>query len=141
MSYDIGRVLSDEPFSLTFTVEESSGLTIPMEGTITLDNTVYHPVEARLSALELRIYFNDPGIDRYDFCGFEDEITPVIHLADGTEISTRYHTRINSYGFYGYGPYPYVSFRAEDADGERLFIDPGQVVSITFGNLEIPVEH
>ena len=143
VSYDIGRVLSDEPFSLTFTVEESSGLTIPMEGTITLDDTVYHPVEARLSALELRIYFNDPGIDRYDFCGFEDEITPVIHLADGTEIPTRYHMRVNSHGFYGYGPYPSVSFRAVDevAEGERVFFNPGQVVSITFGNLEIPVEH
>lgn len=28
-----------------------------------------------------------------------------------------------------------------DANGDRLFIDPAQVVSITFGNLEIPVEH
>ena len=60
-----------------------------MEGTITLDNTVYHPVEARLSALELRIYFNDPGIDRYDFCGFEDEITPVIHLALQSSLRSR----------------------------------------------------
>ena len=36
---------------------------------------------------------------------------------------------------------PTVSFHAEDADGQRIFINPGQVVSITFGNLEIPVEH
>ena len=141
VSYDIGRVLSDEPFSLTFTVEESSGLTIPMEGTITLDDTVYHPVEARLSALELRIYFNDPTVAWSDFFESWGGITPVLHLTDGSELSTRYFGWSKGYGYYGYGTYPYVSFHAENADGQRLFLDPGQVVSITFGNLEIPVEH
>ena len=66
---------------------------------------------------------------------YTDKLTPVLHLADGSTVAMgRSYSRSED-------RYTTVSFRAEDADGERLFIDPGQVVSITFGNLEIPVEH
>ena len=61
----------------------------------------------------------------------------MLHLTDGTEIATPLEGRSDMSD----GTLPTVSFHAEDADGQRLFIDPGQVVSITFGNLEIPVEH
>ncbi len=133
--YTLDRVLSDQPFSLTFTVGQSSGISIPIEEPLELDGLTLHPAELRLSPLDLRIFFADEHEAAFSLR--LDGTTPVLHLADGTEIVTRW----GGGRYLGDGTLPNIGFRAEDAGGERLFIDPEQVVSITFGNLEIPVEH
>ena len=136
VSYAMDRVLSDQPFSLTFTLADTSGLVLPLDGELVLDKLTLHPVELRLSPLEIRFSFSDDEADAF-FSLHADGAAPVLHLADGTEIATHWkggrHLSEDTL--------PTVSFHAEDADGQRIFINPGQVVSITFGNLEIPVEH
>ena len=135
VSYAIDRILSDKPFSLIFTLDDTSGLLLTLDGELVLDGLTLHPVELRLSPLELRLSFADDAETAFSLC--EDGTAPVLHLTDGTEIATHWkggrHLSEDTL--------PTVSFHAEDADGQRIFINPGQVVSITFGNLEIPVEH
>ena len=134
VSYAIDRVLSDAPFSLTFVVNESSGLSVPLPETLELNGVALHPTDLHLSALKLTFSFEDYR-EEVEQAIYTDKLTPVLHLADGSTVAMgRSYSRSED-------RYTTVSFRAEDADGERLFIDPGQVVSITFGNLEIPVEH
>ena len=135
VSYNMDRVLSDQPFSLTFTLGKSSGISIPIKELLELDGLTLHPTELRLSPLELRILFADGHEAAFSIR--QEGTAPVLHLADGTEIATRW----GGGRYLGGGTLPSVGFLVEDADGERIFIDPGQVVSITFGNLEIPVEH
>ena len=135
VSYAIDRILSDKPFSLIFTLDDTSGLLLTLDGELVLDGLTLHPVELRLSPLELRLSFADDAETAFSLC--EDGTAPVLHLTDGAEIATRWQGGRDL----GDSAPPTVSFRVEDTDGERLFIDPGQVVSITFGNLEIPVEH
>ena len=134
VSYAADRVLSDQPFSLTFTVEESSGWSLPLEGVLKLDGLTLHPVELRLSALELRVFFQDKAEAAFSL--YQDGTAPVVHLADGTDVATTWVG-----GRHLGTALPSVGFQTIDADGERVFIDPGQVVSITFGGLEIPVRH
>ena len=114
---------------------DTSGLLLTLDGELVLDGLTLHPVELRLSPLELRLSFADDAETAFSLC--EDGTAPVLHLTDGAEIATRWQGGRDL----GDSAPPTVSFRVEDTDGERLFIDPGQVVSITFGNLEIPVEH
>ena len=133
--YTMDRILSDQPFSLTFTVGQSSGISIPIEEPLELDGLTLHPAELRLSPLELRVFFADEHEAAFSIR--QEGTAPVLHLADGTEIATHW----GGGRYLGGGTLPSVGFLVEDADGERIFIDPGQVVSITFGNLEIPVEH
>ena len=134
VSYAIDRVLSDNPFSFTFTVNKSSGLSVPIPETLELSGVTLHPVELRLSALAVIMTFDDFHED-IQHAIYEHEAAPVLHLKDGSSIDT--HRADSSSREWS----SYISFRPEDANGDRLFIDPAQVVSITFGNLEIPVEH
>ena len=127
VSYTVDRILSDQPFSLTFTVEKSSGWKLPLDGAL-------DPAELRLSALDLQVYFQDEAEAAFSL--YRDGTAPVLHLANGTDITTTWHG-----GRHLDSALPMVSFQTIDANGDRLFIDPAQVVSITFGNLEIPVEH
>ena len=99
-----------------------------------LDGLTLHPLELRLSALDLQVYFQDEAEAAFSL--YRDGTTPVLHLANGTDVTTTWHG-----GRYLDFALPMVSFQTIDANGDRLFIDPAQVVSITFGNLEIPVEH
>ena len=134
VSYTVDRILSDQPFSLTFTVEKSSGWKLPLDGALELDGLTLHPAELRLSALDLQVYFQDEAEAAFSL--YRDGTAPVLHLANGTDITTTWHG-----GRHLDSALPMVSFQTIDADSQRLFIDPAQVVSITFGNLEIPVEH
>ena len=134
VSYAIDRVLSDNPFSFTFTVNKSSGLSVPIPETLELSGVTLHPVELRLSALAVIMTFDDFHED-IQHAIYEHEAAPVLHLKDGSSIDT--HRADSSSREWS----SYISFRPEDANGDRLFIDPAQVVSITFGNLEIPVVH
>ena len=134
VSYTVDRILSDQPFSLTFTVEKSSGWKLPLDDVLELDGLTLHPAELRLSALDLQVYFQDEAEAAFSL--YRDGTAPVLHLANGTDITTTWHG-----GRHLDSALPMVSFQTIDANGDRLFIDPAQVVSITFGNLETPVEH
>ena len=134
VSYTVDRILSDQPFWLTFTVEKSSGWKLPLDDVLELDGLTLHPAELRLSALDLQVYFQDEAEAAFSL--YRDGTAPVLHLANGTDITTTWHG-----GRHLDSALPMVSFQTIDANGDRLFIDPAQVVSITFGNLEIPVEH
>ena len=115
-------------------MENSSGWKLPLDGALELGGLTLHPLELRLSALDLQVYFQDEAEAAFSL--YRDGTTPVLHLANGTDVTTTWHG-----GRYLDFALPMVSFQTIDANGDRLFIDPAQVVSITFGNLEIPVEH
>ena len=59
VSYTVDRILSDQPFPLTFTAEKSSGWKLPLDGALELDGLTLHSLELWLSALDLQVYFQD----------------------------------------------------------------------------------
>ena len=89
VSYTVDRILSDQPFSLTFTVEKSSGWKLPLDDVLELDGLTLHPAELRLSALDLQVYFQDEAEAAFSL--YRDGTAPVLHLANGTDITTTWH--------------------------------------------------
>ena len=129
VSYTVDRILSDQPFWLTFTVEKSSGWKLPLDDVLELDGLTLHPAELRLSALDLQVYFQDEAEAAFSL--YRDGTAPVLHLANGTDITTTWHG-----GRHLDSALPMVSFQTIDANGDRLFIDPAQVVCSTCTPLE-----
>ena len=135
VSYTVDRILSDHAFWLHFTVEEKVvRWKLPLDDVLELPQA--HPASWNtfIPALDLQVYFQDEAEAAFSL--YRDGTAPVLHLANGTDITTTWHG-----GRHLDSALPMVSFQTIDANGDRLFIDPAQVVSITFGNLEIPVEH
>lgn len=111
VSYTVDRILSDQPFSLTFTVENSSGWKLPLDGALELDGLTLHPLELRLSALDLQVYFQDEAEAAFSL--YRDGTAPVLHLANGTDITTTWHG-----GRHLDSALPMVSFQTIDADSQ-----------------------
>lgn len=132
VSYWIDRVLSEEPFSLTFRADKSSAVTLPVEEPVTIAGVELHPTEIRLSALSLLVFF-DNDMDAAGFL-YEDGSAPVLTLKDGSVIETQW-----SGGYGGGDGRCSIRFRVEDSGQERFFFDTSQIASIRFGGLEIPI--
>ena len=132
VAYPMDRVLSEAPFSLSFPADRSTAVAIPLDGVLHLAGTELHPSELRLSALGLSVSFADSMDDAGIL--YTEGTAPLVHLADGTDLVTAWQ------GGYGGGDGTCsVRFGAKDPEGERIFFDPEQIRSVSFGNLEIPV--
>ena len=111
MSYTVDRILSDQPFWLTFTVEKSSGWKLPLDDVLELDGLTLHPAELLLSALDLQVYFQDEAEAAFSL--YRDGTAPVLHLANGTDITTTWHG-----GRHLDSALPMVSFQTIAANGD-----------------------
>lgn len=131
ISYSLDRLLSEEPFSLTFRADKSSAVTLPVEEPVTISGVELHPTEIRLSALSLLVFFDDMDTAR---ALNETGSAPVLTLKDGSVIETQWS---GSYG--GADGRCSIRFRVEDSGQERFFFDTSQISSIRFGSLEIPI--
>ncbi|MCI8477182.1 MAG: DUF4179 domain-containing protein [Oscillospiraceae bacterium] len=132
VSYIVDQILSEEPFALTFSSDHSSTLTLPICETITLADTVLHPTEIRLSALGIRIYFED-GEHAMDLI-YRDKIAPVLTFTDGSVLETQWH------GGYGSSVNTCsIRFSAKDMNGNRIFFDTSSLQSVSFGDLVLTI--
>lgn len=132
VSYSIDLLLSEEPFSLSFTPDNTSAVAVPVEDTVTISGVELHPTQARLSALGILIYFDDDMEDA-GFLYF-DGTAPILTLADGSTLATEWAG--------GFGPqYDTCSIRfaAKDETGQRVFFDTSQIQSLTFGDLTLTI--
>ena len=89
VSYTVDRISLTSRFWLTFTVEKSSGWKLPLDDVLELDGLTLHPAELRLSALDLQVYFQDEAEAAFSL--YRDGTAPVLHLANGTDITTTWH--------------------------------------------------
>ncbi len=129
VSYSIDRLLSEEPFSLSFTPDSTCAVAIPVEDTVTIAGTELHPTQVRLSALGILVYFDDDMDDAGLL--YHDGTAPILTLADGTTLVTEWAG--------GNGPQNgscSIRFGAKDETGQRIFFDTSQIRSVTFGDLE-----
>lgn len=132
VSYSIDQLLSEEPFSLSFTPDSTSAITIPVEDTVTIAGAELHPTEVRLSALGILAYFDDDMED----AGFlyYDGTAPILTLADGTTLTTEW-----SGGHGSQNGSCAIRFAAKDETGQRIFFDTSQIQSVTFGDWELTI--
>lgn len=133
VSYSIGQLLSEEPFSLSFTPDSTSAITISVEDTVTIAGAELHPTEVRLSALGILAYFDDDMED----AGFlyYDGTAPILTLADGTTLTTEW-----SGGHGSQNGSCSIRFGAKDETGHRIFFDTSQIQSLTFGDLDLTIQ-
>lgn len=132
VGYELDQILSDEPFSLDFTTDSTSAVTLTFEAPVTVNGVELHPTEMRLSALDASIGFEDGlslAVTLYT------DGSPVLHMADGTEIALKYG---GGAGSVEDGPCT-IHFSAKDENDERIFFDTRQIQSITFGDLELTI--
>lgn len=130
VSYDMDQILSDKPFSLTFTADSGTAVTIPLDETVTVTGLTLSVTELRLSALDFTLRFADTGA----FDLYETKGAPSLKLTDGSVLHSKWA------GGYGQGDGTCaVSFNVEDERGERVFFDTGAIESVTFGDLTIPL--
>ena len=128
VTYAVDRVLSEEPFSLTFRADGGSAVRVDLEGTLEVEGVTLHPVQLRLSALGLTFYFDD-SMDTAHVV-YEAGLTPVLNLEDGTVLETEWHG-----GYGGEDGQCAIAFEAKDEDGGQVFFDTAQIRSVTFGGL------
>lgn len=128
VTYAVDRVLSEEPFSLTFRADGGSAVRVDLEGTLEVEGVRLHPVQLRLSALGLTFYFDD-SMDTAHVV-YEAGLTPVLTLEDGTALETEWHG-----GYGGEDGQCAIAFGAKDEDGGQVFFDTAQIRSVTFGGL------
>lgn len=131
VDYEVDQILSEEPFSLKFTVDSGAAEVIPVDRDVEVTGLTLHVTELRLSALGLTLNFtDDTSFDLYETGG-----APVLELTDGTSIQTTWT---------GGNERPdgtcAVSFSTAGLEpGERAFFDTDQIASVRFGDLEVPM--
>lgn len=125
VSYAVDRVLSEEPFSLTFTADSGAALILPLEQTVTALDTPLHLTELRLSALGVSVRMEE-GTDKSDVL-FQNGIAPVLTLRDGSTAAASWK---GASGREKSGCS--VGFQMKDDGGERIFLDTAQVASVSF---------
>ena len=97
-------------------MEKSSGWKLPLDDVLELDGLTLHPAELRLSAWICKSIQDEAEAA---FSLYRDGTAPVLHLANGTDITTTWHG-----GRHLDSALPMVSFQTIDANGDRLFIEP-----------------
>ena len=129
-SYAVDRVLSEEPFSLTFRAEESSAVQVDLDGTLEVEGVTLHPSQMRLSALGLTFYFSD-SMDTAHVI-YTAALVPVLTMKDGSTVQTEWD---GGFGSRSDEEGCAVAFGVKTEDGERVFFDTAQIRSVTFGDL------
>ncbi len=127
--YQMDKVLSDEPAELSFYAQKGGGVTKELDQMVDYDDFYCEGRvdRARISALGIRLYMVDIG--RAGSFNLKGRLV----MKDGTQWTIR------SGGIYldteaGHG---YVELRPQDAQGNRILIDPQAVRTLVLGDCEI----
>ena len=130
VSYQMDKILSDAPFSLTFTADQSAALALDIQAAVDLDGTVLHLTGLRLSSLDIS-FTMDNGTDALDLL-LDRGASPVLTMAEGSQITTVWQGGSGSAG----GPAS-AHFQTQDADGVRIFPDTADIVSVSLAGQTI----
>ncbi len=133
VTYAVDRVLSEEPFSLTFRLDGGSAVSVDLDGTLDVEGVTLHPTQLRLSALGLTLYFDD-SMDTAHVI-YTSELTPTLTLADGSRLETQWQGGYGSQEGEGCA----VAFRVQAEPGERVFFNTDEITAVRFGDLEVPI--
>ncbi len=130
--YQVDRILSEEPFSVPFTVGGGASMRLPLDWTLEEDGVRLHATELNLSALRVSVSFAEDA----DTSGvlYRTGTAPVITLEDGTQLQTVWG------GGGDRGDTSTVEFQLKDGAGERIFLDTGRIVSVSFGGNTITIK-
>ena len=130
VSYQIDKVLSDAPFSLTFTADQNAALTLNIQATVDLNGTALQLTGLRLSALDVS-FTADNGIG--DLSPLSDRgIAPVLTMADGSQIATVWQGGSGSTN----GPAS-AHFQPVDNEGNRIFPDTADIAAVSLAGQTI----
>lgn len=130
VSYQMDKVLSDAPFSLTFTADQSAALTLDIQTAVDLNGTALQLTSLRLSALDVS-FTADNGIG--DLSPLSDKsLSPVLTMADGSQIATVWQGGSGS----SRGPSS-AHFQPVDKDGSRIFPDTEHIVTVSLAGQTI----
>lgn len=137
MTYEMDRVLSDQGFDLRFTPDSGSSVMLPLDTDVTVGGETYHLDELRLSAVKVSVGITDTE-GRYEPLR---ENPPVLTMKDGSTLALDYYgggARFDREAWTYDGTFT-ATYAAKDGDGQRMFLDLDQVVSVTFGDLTVQV--
>lgn len=124
VSYQMDKVLSDAPFSLTFTADQSAALTLDIQTTVDLNGTALQLTSLRLSALDVSFTAAN-GIGNLSTLSDQD-IAPVLTMVDGSQVATVWQGGSGAAN----GPSS-AHFQPVDIDGNRIFPDTADIVSVS----------
>ncbi len=137
LTYEMDRVLSDEGFDLGFTAGSGTSRMMPLDTDVTVGDETYPLAELRVSAVKVSVGITDTD-GRYEPLREE---APVLNMKDGSTLALEYYgggARFDRAAWTYDGTFT-AAYAAKDAEGQRMFFDLGQVASVTFGDLEVPV--
>ena len=130
LNYPVSHLVTEEPFTLSFQVDTSAALTIPLETTEIL-GTVCPLRELRLSAREIALDVEGDGMDPYAFL-YEDEGTSmVLTWEDGTTETVPCKGGLVYEGM--------CTFWWSSDLSTRSFLDVEGLVSVTIGDVTFDV--
>ena len=124
VSYQVDKVLSDAPFSLAFTADQSSALALDIQTSVDLDGMSLSLTELRLSALDIS-FTMDNGTDALSLL-LDRGVAPVLTMADGSRISTAWQGGSGAAN----GPSS-AHFQPVGNDGNRIFPDTADIASVS----------
>lgn len=128
--YEIDQILSEEPFSITFTPDSGSAMIFQLDKTAEVAGEQLLIQELRLSALSVNIRFGNP-MEAVSNSVRATKTAPVITLKDGGVLSTVWQ------GGSGGPDACNVGFQAQDKNGQRLFLDTEQIASVTLNGVTL----
>lgn len=128
--YTIDRILSDKPFSLTFTPNSGVSTTIPLDCNVMVRGEDIHLTRLRFSALDMSLDMSN-GVNASDLFGW-DGMGPVITMKDGSSLQTY------RWGGNGSDAGPSTTkFRPYNVGNDRVFLDTTQVASVTLNGVTL----
>lgn len=128
--YSIDQILSDAPFSLTFTPSSGASTTVPLECGVTVKGEDIHLTKLRFSTLSLSLDMTN-GVNASNLFGW-DGMGPVITMKDGSTIQAY------RWGGSGSDAGPSTTeFRPYKVGNDRVFLDTDQIASISLNGVTL----
>lgn len=138
VSYQMDKVLSDQPVELPFTASEGLQTTETLDQDITfnyLGDFSAHLTGARISALRVRLAFDRGERAGWDWENRADTSSWAVRYKDGSQVPLGLPT-IKDEELDGTG---WIGLEGRDENSNRLLIDPAQVEAILVGETVIPL--
>lgn len=130
VTYELDQVLSTEPFSLSFTPNSGSAHIFPLSQSVSVAGVQLQVNELRFSALGLSLHFTTDMDTVFDAI-YPNKLAPTVTLNDGSVVQTVWR------GGSGGGAGCTVSFQAQDANENRVFLDTDQIASVSLNGTTI----
>lgn len=131
LSYPVSRLVTEEPFELSFQVDTSAARTVPLETTEIL-GTVCPLRELRLSAREIALDVEGNDLEPYTFLYEGDAASMELTWADGTTRTVPCNGGMVSEGV--------CTFWYTSELSTRSFLDTEDIVSVTIGDMTFDLD-